>query len=196
MKNNRNKKKKLRILLILFIVLAVIIMIFLFGSRKEKIRHERGADRTDQVTGKKADLPMKQVTLFFLSDTDGLLHPEEREIPESDLSGEARAVVEELIKGPQTGLMGIIPENTRLRQLFVTADGQAYVDLSRQVTEANFYGSSGEMAVVYSIVDSLAYNFKAIKKVSLLIEGNERETLGGHVDLSNPFQPDYSLIAR
>ncbi|MBP6908892.1 MAG: GerMN domain-containing protein [Candidatus Saccharicenans sp.] len=195
MKNNRNKKKKLRTLLILFIVLAVI-MIFLFGSRKEKIRHEREAGRTDQVSGEKADLPMKQVTLFFLSDTDGLLHPEEREIPESDLSGEARAVVEELIKGPQTGLMGIIPENTRLRQLFVTADGLAYVDLSRQVTEANFYGSSGEMAVVYSIVDSLAYNFKAIKKVSLLIEGNERETLGGHVDLSNPFQPDYSLIAR
>jgi len=74
--------------------------------------------------------------LFFLSDTDGLLHPEEREIPESDLNGEARAVVEELIKGPQTGLMRIIPENTRLRQLFVTADGLAYVDLSRQVTEA------------------------------------------------------------
>jgi len=136
MKNNRNKKKKLRTLLILFTVLAVIIMIFLFGSRKEKIRHEREAGRTDQVSGKKADLPMKQVTLFFLSDTDGLLHPEDREIPESDLSGEARAVVEELIKGPQTGLMRIIPENTRLRQLFVTADGLAYVDLSRQVTEA------------------------------------------------------------
>ncbi len=77
--------------------------------------------------------------------------------------------MEELIKGPQTGLMAVIPENTRLRQLFVTSDGLAYVDLSRQVAEANFYGSSGEMAVVYSIVDSLTYNFKSIKKSVCLL---------------------------
>ncbi|HRD02779.1 MAG TPA: GerMN domain-containing protein [Candidatus Saccharicenans sp.] len=196
MKKNKSKNKKLRILLVLLVILAVLVMVFLFGSRKEKIKHESHSAGADQVAGKKAEITMKQVTLFFLSDNDGLLHPEEREIPESDINSEARAVVEELIRGPQTGLMAVIPGNTRLRQLFVTTDGLAYVDLSRQVTEANFYGSSGEMAVVYSIVDSLAYNFKSIKKVSLLIEGNERETLGGHVDLSNPFLPDYSLIAR
>jgi len=196
MRNNKHKKKKLRIMLILLVILIILILIFLFGHRKEKIKHEGRPAGTEQVAGRIAEIKMKPVTLFFLSESDGLLHAEERQIPESDLNGEARAVVEELIKGPQTGLMAVIPENTRLRQLFVTADGLAYVDLSRQVAEANFYGSSGEMAVVYSIVDTLTYNFKSIKKVSLLIEGNERETLGGHVDLSNPFVPDYSLIAR
>ncbi|MDD8020571.1 MAG: GerMN domain-containing protein [Acidobacteriota bacterium] len=196
MKNNKHKKKKLRILLILLLILAVIIVIFLFGQRKEKIKRASSPGGIGQIAGKKAEITMKQVTLFFLSENDGLLHSEEREIPESDLNGEARALLEELIKGPQTRLTGVIPENTRLRQVFVTSDGLAYVDLSRQVTEANFYGSSGEMAAVYSIVNSLAYNFKSIKRVSLLVEGNERETLGGHVDLSNPFMPDYSLIAR
>ncbi len=52
------------------------------------------------------------------------------------------------------------------------------------------------MDAVYSIVNSLTYNFKSVKRVSLLVEGNERETLGGHIDLSRPFSPDYSLVAR
>jgi hypothetical protein len=32
--------------------------------------------------------------------------------------------------------------------------------------------------------------------VALLIEGGERETLGGHVDLTKPFSPDFSIIAK
>jgi len=33
------------------------------------------------------------------------------------------------------------------------------------------------LATVYSIVNTLAYNFKPIKKVFLLVEGSEKETL-------------------
>jgi len=46
------------------------------------------------------------------------------------------------------------------------------------------------------VVNTLVYNFKPVKKVVLLVEGAERETLGGHVDLSRAFFPDYSLVAR
>lgn len=192
----KTKKKKLRIFLILLTILIVLILIFFFGSRKEKIKHLTKPPGTTPAAKPAREIQMKKVTLFFLSENDGLLHPEEREIQVSSLNDEARAVIEELIRGPKSDLLSTIPENTRVRQVFVTSDGIAYVDLSKNLLEANFYGSSGEMAVVYSIVNSLAYNFKAIKKVSLLVEGNERETLGGHIDLSRPFVPDYSLVAR
>lgn len=192
----KRKKKKLTTLLILLVILIIVVLVFFLGSRKEKIKHlTRTAVQGTSATQAK-EIQLKKVTLFFLSESDGLLHPEEREIQVSNLIEEAKAVVEELIKGSKSGKLNPIPENTRIRQIFVTSEGTAYVDLSRQLLEASYYGSSGEMAAVYSIVNSLAYNFKEIKRVSLLVEGNERETLGGHIDLSRPFLADYTLVAR
>jgi hypothetical protein len=46
--------------------------------KSDQLEHE-------QVAGRTAEIKMKQVTLFFLSESDGLLHAEERQIPESDL---------------------------------------------------------------------------------------------------------------
>ncbi|MGB9893488.1 MAG: GerMN domain-containing protein [Candidatus Saccharicenans sp.] len=192
----KRKKKKITILLILLVILIIVLLVFFFGSRKEKIKHLTRPVGPRTSPSETKEVQLKKITLFFLSDSDGLLHPEEREIPVSNLNDEARATVEELIKGSRSGKLNPIPESTRVRQVFVTSDGIAYVDLSRQLLEASYYGSSGEMAAVYSIVNSLAYNFKEIKKVSLLVEGNERETLGGHIDLSRPFLADYTLVAR
>jgi germination protein M len=70
------------------------------------------------------------------------------------------------------------------------------VDLSREIMEKHPSGSSAELATVYSIVNTLAYNFKPIKKVFLLVEGSEKETLSGHINLSQPFVPLYSLNAK
>ena len=192
----KRKKKKLTTLFILLGILVVVLLVFFFGGRREKIRHQAGPSISASGGGQVQEVKMKRVTLFFMSESDSLLHPEEREIRAGTLNEEARAVVEELIKGSRSGLLSTLPETTRLRQVFVTSDGTAYVDLSRQIMEASYYGSSGEMAAVYSIVNSLTYNFKSVKRVSLLVEGNERETLGGHIDLSRPFSPDYSLVAR
>ncbi|MDI6698568.1 MAG: GerMN domain-containing protein [Candidatus Saccharicenans sp.] len=193
----KRKKKKLTTLFVLLAILALVVLVFFFGGRREKIKHGAGpAVSATGSGGQTQPIRMKTVTLFFLSESDNLLHPEEREIQAGTLNEEAREVVKELIRGPRSGLLSTLPETTRLRQVFVAADGTAYVDLSRQILEASYYGSSGEMAAVYSIVNSLTYNFKNVKRVSLLVEGNERETLGGHIDLSRPFNPDYSLVAR
>ena len=72
----------------------------------------------------------------------------------------------------------------------------AYVDFSKEIQEKHLRGSSAEMATVFSIVNSLAYNFKSIKKVFILIDGVEKETLGGHISLSHPFLPQYDLVAE
>ena len=52
------------------------------------------------------------------------------------------------------------------------------------------------LAAVFAVVNTVAVNQKAVKRVALLIEGGERETLGGHIDLSRPLLPQYSLVAR
>jgi germination protein M len=197
MKNKRkSQKKKLTVLYILLTILVILVLVFFFGSRQEKIKHQAGPMLPGTGGEQAQKIQMKKITLFFLSESDNLLHPEEREIPESTINQEARVVVEELIKGSGSGRLNTLPAGTRVRQVFITSDGTAYVDLSRDIIEASYYGSTGEMAAVYSIINSLTYNFSLIKRVFLLIEGNERETLSGHIDLSRPFVADYSLVAR
>jgi hypothetical protein len=42
-------------------------------------------------------------------------------------------------------------------------------------------------------VNTISYNFPSIKKVTFLVEGKTTNTLGGHMDLRKPIEPDFRL---
>jgi hypothetical protein len=44
-----------------------------------------------------------------------------------------------------------------------------------------------------SLIQSLTMNIPDIKRVTILIDGKEVETLAGHIDLSQPITPDMAL---
>lgn len=179
------------------IVLLVLIIIFFRSGGGEKIKPSPDIPLTEGAEEPVAHQEAKWITLFFLSEEDSLLHPELRQIQGSaSVVREAEETVEELIKGSAKGYLSPLPVDTKLRQLFITREGVAYVDFSKEIMEKHPSGSSAELATVYSIVNSLAYNFKPIKKVFILVEGAEKETLGGHVSLNRPFVPLYSLNAE
>jgi spore germination protein GerM len=179
------------------IVLLVLVIIFFRSGGRELIRPTEDILPGEAAMGAEAGREAKEVMLYFPSESDGLLHPELRRIPGgSSVAEEARQAVEELIKGSSEGYLSPLPPGTRLRQLFVTKDGIAYVDFSREIVEEHPSGSSAELSTVYSVVNTLAYNFRPIKKVFILVEGGERETLGGHINLSQAFVPLDSLNVR
>jgi len=189
--------KKWLVLAGLVIILAVLVLILFNSGDREKIKHETELSSPDAPSAPRETAGTRMITLFFLSEDDDLLHPEEREVPAGPtLTDDLETTVVELIKGSAKDLIPPFPPETKVRQIFVTKDGVAYVDLTKEVMENFAYGSSSEMAAVYALVDTLTVNFKNVKKVSLLIEGGERETLGGHIDLSRPLSPQYSLIAK
>ena len=105
-------------------------------------------------------------------------------------------MIRELIKGSRNEGISPIPVKTKLRELFITDEGIAFVDFSKEIQENQFFGSAGEIAAVFSIVNTLTYNFKSIKRVFILIEGREKETLGGHIDLKRPLLPRFDLAAN
>lgn len=189
-------QKKWIILVVLSVSLVVLAIFFFKSGIKEKIKP------FEPKSFPGAELPEEKfetqtVTLFFLSEKDSLLHPEEREIPVSpSLVQAARRVTEELIQGSKEGLINPLPPQTKLREFFITDEGVAYVDFSKDFQEFHPSGSSAELLTVYSIVNTLTHNFKPIKKVFILVEGRERETLSGHIDLTRPLLPQYDLIAR
>jgi len=189
-------KKRLAILGVLFVVSIVLVIFFLNLGDEVKPKPTTSLP-SDQVTPSQAPRESVIITLFFTSEDDGLLHREEREIiEESSQDALAKRIVEELFKGSRRGYLSSIPPETRLRELFVTSDGVAYVDFSRDITDNHLSGSSAEISTIYSVVNSLSYNLKSVKKVFILIDGAERKTLGGHIDLTQAFLPQYDIVAN
>jgi spore germination protein GerM len=114
------------------------------------------------------------------------LTPTQREVPFSaNVADQARAIIEaQLAAAPP--LVSAIPPETRLKDVFVTERGDAFVDLSGEVSTKHPGGSLDEIFTVYTIVNALTVNLPAIHRVQILVDGKEVDTLAGHVDLRHP----------
>ncbi|RMF87294.1 MAG: hypothetical protein D6736_13125, partial [Nitrospinota bacterium] len=88
--------------------------------------------------------------------------------------------------GPQQGNRRLLPARTRVRGVYLDTEGTAYVDFSSALQEDHPGGSWWELLTIYSIVDSLTQNFPEVRRVQLLVEGKEIETLSGHVRTDMP----------
>lgn len=134
---------------------------------------------------------MIEINLYFSDSQAMYLVSEKRKIPQT--TSLAKQVVVELIKGPTSSdLYSTIPEGARVNEVYI-ADDIVYVDLSEEVFKNHSGGSSGELMTVYSIVNSLT-EISPIKGVQILVEGNERNSLVGHVDISMPLLRDEDWI--
>ena len=155
------------------------------------------SDRLDKETLTKGlPHPDRQVIHLYFADKDNsFLISEERSLfLSSDPAESGKQIIEALIHGPQKGLMQTIPGDGKLRALYVTQDGTAYVDLTRAVKEQHPGGVKSEYLTIYSIVNSLILNSSEINAVKILIGGSESLTLAGHIDLSSPFYANMLLI--
>jgi len=139
----------------------------------------------------------REVTLFFQSAKDDDLVPETRKIfLTATITDQARQVVKELIDGPHTALLPTIPATAEVREVYLADGGTVYVDFSKAFVDAHPGGSSAEISTIFSLVDTLTYNFPEIKKVRFLVEGEERATLKEHLDLGRAYVADMSLVSR
>jgi spore germination protein GerM len=135
------------------------------------------------------------VHLYFTDKNNQFLIAEERALSQTgDPIRFGQAIVTALIKGPGQELAPTIPQNTRLRALFIAEEGTCYVDLSVDIQENHPGGVATELLTVYSIVNSLILNIAEIEAVKILIEGQESLTLAGHIDLQQPFEANMLLI--
>ena len=140
--------------------------------------------------------PSQAVTLYFPSYDRGQLLPESRPLALAASDPDRiRQIVLALIEGSRSGANPPLPPETTVRAVFLTADGTAYLDLSSEAQRSTSPGIRGETLAVYSIVNSIVSNIPSVKSLKILIQGQEVETLNGHVDLTNNFVPDVSYAA-
>ena len=111
------------------------------------------------------------VKLFFeAQDRRGLI-PEERTVPlAADLPLQLRVIAEELVRGSQQGLLAPLPPETKVLDAFVTANGVAYLDLSKDALAGQLGGTEAELLAVYAVVNSIVENFPAVRRVQILID--------------------------
>lgn len=133
-----------------------------------------------------------QIKLYFRAPapsagTLALLTPEVRTIPQSIRKEYLiRRILDALIAGPTKDGGPTIPKGTIVRQVFI-ANNLAVIDFSREIAVRHLGGVLGEMATVYSIVNSVVDNVPGIDGVRILVDGSERSTLSGHLALDRSF---------
>ena len=134
--------------------------------------------------------------LFFSSQTQFSLAAEMREVKkdEPDIHQEIHYAISELIKGPiDIGLVPTIPPDTKLRSFYLDKNGVGYADFSQEIVQ-NFPGGSWrELMTIYSIVNTVIKNFPQVHRVKLLINGQELETLRGHISIRRAFSLNETL---
>lgn len=137
------------------------------------------------------------ITLYFPSYADGNLLPETRSLKlSSDNIKAIRQILLALIEGSHQGHGTALSPSTTIRAVFLTPDGTAIVDLSQEALSDFQPGIESESLAIYSIVDSLCANMTQVKDVKFLVQGQEVQTLDGHIDLTGSFAPEPSLIAQ
>jgi hypothetical protein len=136
-------------------------------------------------------------TLFFGTPDGQALVPMRREVPlaETVVEQGRQILMSQLAEVPAAPYVSVIPSGTMLRAFYVTERGDAFVDLSSDVVRGHPGGSLNELLTVYAIVNAVAANLPAARRVQILIDGKEADTLAGHVDLRRPLTRDDSLVA-
>jgi germination protein M len=204
-KNRKLKKKRnnLKIIFSLLIIVVLVIVCYLIFNKFIVPAWERYKEKpviTKEVPYKEEKIKevqpvpieeMVEVNLYFSDSQAMYLIPEKRKI--SQIPSLARQAVNELIKGPENSdFYRTIPEGTQVNEVYI-ADDIVYIDLSEEIFKNHPGGSSGELMTVYSIVNTLT-EIPPIKGVQILVEGNEMESLVGHVDISMPLLRDEDWI--
>jgi germination protein M len=134
-------------------------------------------------------------TLFYGSQDGQALIPVRREVPLAEgVVAQGRQILATQLQAAPAPFVSVIPPDTTLRAFYVTERGDAFVDLSRELSSAHPGGSLTELLTVYAIVNAVTANLPAIQRVQILLEGKEVDTIAGHVDVRRPLARDSTLV--
>ncbi|HUO34909.1 MAG TPA: GerMN domain-containing protein [Candidatus Acidoferrum sp.] len=186
--------RNLKITLVILIVAVVIGLTSLKSLRRriervkeipkteEEVRHELLAPHVSTSSDVKT-----AAEIYWASGPDQLA-PVQTELPLSaNPVDRAKQVISALIAQPPTPEQRTLPENATLLGFYILPDGTAIADFSDALSSETPSGILSESLAVNSIVETLENNVPGLKRLKILIHGQEVDTLAGHVDLTGFF---------
>jgi len=133
--------------------------------------------------------PRVKAQLFFAAGKTGAVEPIEVELAlAADPVARAKELIRELIASPPSPEARTLPAEAVLIEFYLLPDGAAVADFSDTLATAMPAGILSEQAAVNSILRTLEANVPSIRRLKILINGQEEETLAGHLDLTDFFE--------
>ncbi len=184
--------RKVLIFSLVIIVLGFLVSLLIYFSSKSSRKKEEVKKEVSSIEeGVQQGDNTEKVKLFFPT-YEGYLLPAEKEIPVSETDLERAEKILEALKNPPAGGQSPFPIGASVRKVYIVGK-KAVVDLSLPSERT---GTTQELLVIYSFVNSLVYNIDSIEEVKIVIGGIERKTLYGHVSLKYPFYLDLSYAGE
>jgi spore germination protein GerM len=178
------------------LVVAVVVGLISFGGLRRRVKRLAGQDQTADEQARNAVLappistPTDQevtATIYWAAGADKIA-PVQVQLPLSaDPVERAKQVIQALIANPPTTGQRTLPADAQLLAFYTLPDGTAIADFSDALASETPSGILSEQEAVDSIAETLANNVPNLKRLKILIHGQEAETLAGHVDLTGFF---------
>jgi hypothetical protein len=181
------------------ITLAILLLtyaggaIYFRGLHRDILRLAR-LERTEDQARREISRPIvavpqdkkDKVRIFWASaDSPLVLAPVEVDVPAAAEPAErARLALDALISSPPAPEQRTLSADTALLALYLLPDGTAIADFSDALSGKTPSGISSEQLAVDSIARTLHASLPAAQRLRILVQGQEVETLAGHVDLT------------
>ena len=136
-------------------------------------------------------------TLFYGARDGLLLQPVRVEVPLAEGAvAQGRQIVQALLQPPPAPYQPVIPAGTTLKAFYLTSGGDAFVDLSADVSTKHPGGTHAELLTVYAVVNTITTNLQGVQRVQLLVDGKEADSVAGHVDVRRPLERDMAYVRQ
>lgn len=188
--------KRVRIAVIVLAVLVVAGIIYLPGLYRQVAGLERmpvseEAERRAVLhppVSTATDVTEKTRMYWASTTTPGALEETDVEMKLSaDPVERGRQLLTALIDGPADPSLRTLPPGASLLEFYMLPGGVAVADFSSELATELPSGIESEQLAVESIADTLAANIPNLRRLKILIDGQEAQTLAGHIDLTAYF---------
>lgn len=191
-------------LLLCFILVLLVNQMLSQGSNPLNVISEESDELPEQaghVQNTQDSFGTREVTVFYAAEQGHVLATETAIIEYSAQTVEnCRRTLKHLIAGPkQNFLQPLLPEQTRIRGLYLEANGELVIDLSTEMLLAHNRPRSAEMEALmaFGIVNTMMQpeltgeDGIAVKQVRFLFDGSApQELFPAHLDLNEPLVQD------
>ncbi len=187
-----------RILFWTLLISSVLMAVVLLRMREKALDRLLASAETAPLSPQ-AGRPVQNVTMMIANDMNGSIQPATQSMAlPADGNARAHVILQHLIVDyARPNTRHPIAANKGVNEIFFmdlpadathTSPGTvAVVDLSGSFVQAHPSGIEPETLTLLSIIETLHANFPQLTQVRFLVDGQQRDTLAGHADLTRAY---------
>ena len=190
---------KWRVRIVIGLFVAVLAAAIYFPILKRRVKRQAQVQQKSEEQARRelvlslnaanGNEPKVKAKLFWAADAEySGLAADTVELPLSnDPVLRSKQVLNTLLAGPVDSELRTLPPDAALLAFYLLPDGTGVADFSEAMANSIPSGVQSEQLAVDSITRTLEANVPQVRRLKILIHGQEVETLAGHLDLTGTF---------